>query len=495
MYQTCLAFAACGLVLTLAVAGLTLYGNKKKASAREGDDGNRRSFPAGFIVKLGELIERFYIPVLFIIFAVFLYTRIKKLDLLPNGFHVDELSMAVDAKSIRDHGTDRWGIRFPVYFQNYGAGQNSFYIYIQSLLLMFLPCTIFSFRIQAVLWGALCFFAMYGICRELFESKGWALLGPILVTVLPVYVMSERWGLEAYLFLPFSSFIMFFAIRAVKYGKWYDWILTGTVMGLALYTYAVSYVILPIFLALTGIYLAYLKKLSIKNLLQVGIPMGLLAFPLIVFQLVCFGFIPPFSTPFSDFVPLPLPRGNDMKLSNVLVNIPFWRKLFLGGEELTYNVFPEFGTVYMFLIPFFIAGLVIAVKELISSLREKKVSLLSLLLFLFIGNAIFLMIVDAPSVNRCNGIFAPVLVLIAVAVFRLFKTNPLCISWLTVWTGASFALFMYYYVYFQIPVYGIQPVHTSASAARAILKSEESYIKAENTLIYVLFEDPAMAPE
>ena len=233
------AFAVTGLVITLIVAGVSVYRGRKGPVT-----------VGRFFAGLGTFIDRYYPIFLLLILAVFLMSRILKLASFPNGIHVDELSMAADAKSILLNGTDRWGIHYPAYFQNYGGGMNALYIYIQAFLLSFLPSTIFAFRIQAVFWGAMCLFAMFGICRELTENNGYALMGPILVTTLPVYIMSERWGLEANLFLPFSTIVMYLLIRAVKYGKAYDYAFAGLFMGASLYTYAVSYIVWPVFLLL-----------------------------------------------------------------------------------------------------------------------------------------------------------------------------------------------------------------------------------------------------
>ncbi|MBQ7563123.1 MAG: glycosyltransferase family 39 protein [Lachnospiraceae bacterium] len=487
-------FAVTGLVLTLLFAAVPYFKGQKQAEAESGTAPEMESTESVKIMfRLGQWITRYYLVILLLIFAVFLFTRIFKLDSFPNGFHVDELSMAVDAKSIRDNGTDRSGIRYPVYFQNYGGGQNALYTYVEAVLLNFLPSTIFSFRIQAVFWGALCFFAMFGICYEITGSYGWALLGPLLVTTMPVYLMSERWGLEAYLFLPFSSFVMYFAIRAVKYERDRDWIMTGLVMGFSLYTYAVSYIVFPIFLLLTGIYLIRVRKLSVKRVLLLGIPLGLLAFPLVLFQLVNFKIIPGFSTLISDFFPLPIPREQEVSLSNICINLSFFRELFLGGEELTYNSFKEFGTIYLFLLPFVLAGFVICIKDLVRSLRERSFTVSALLLFYWFGATVFMLLVTKPNVNRVNELFMPFLLFIAIAVYRLFASRPFYLIWLFLWNSASFAFFLYFYFFLQNAVYGYHPLYTSASPGKAILKSEEQYLTDENTHIYIQFADGAIS--
>ncbi|MCR5302458.1 MAG: glycosyltransferase family 39 protein [Lachnospiraceae bacterium] len=477
------AFALTGLAISLIVIFLCV--RKKKA-------GNTSS--GGFLTVIGSFIEKYHIIFLFLIFAVFLISRLLKLETFPSGFHVDELSMAVDAKSILNSGTDRGGIRYPAYFQNYGGGQNALYIYIQAFILSFMKPTIFAFRVQAVFWGAVCFFMMYAICYELTNNRGWALAGPVLVTVLPVYIMSERWGLEAYLFLPFSSIVMYLAIRAVKYEKAYYWILTGVFLGASLYTYAVSYVAWPVFLVLTLAYLLYLKKIRISQVVEFIIPLIILAFPLILFQLVNFKIIPPFSLGISDYFPLPIEREHEMGLTNMWDSLKFTGKLLLGGEALTYNSVREFGTIYLFLIPFLIIGFVICIKKTIESIKNRTFTCHALILFFWFGSTVFMLLVKGPSVNRLNMIFMPFLLFIVIGIHDLVSDSAAGVSALIVWTGASFVFFMYFYFFMMNDMYARHELFTNSSFAKAIVLSEKYYMKDENTHIYVQFENEAIEP-
>ncbi len=472
------AFAITGLIITLIVTSTSVYLSKKGTTK-----------PVKFLNTLGSFIDKYHLLFLFLIFAVFLMSRILKLDSLPNGIHIDEIAVQIDSKCILLNGTDRWGYRYPAYFYDYGNGQNALYTYVEAFLLMFLPPTIFTLRIQAVLWGALCFFAMYGICLEITSSKGYSLIGPILVTTLPIFIMSERWALEAYLFLPTATITMYFLIRAVKYQKIRDWVLSGIFMGTSLYTYAISHMVWPIFLVLAGIYLIYLRKIHIKQLICFGIPLGILAFPLIIFQLVNFHIIEPLFLWKSDYIPLLEQRGEELSLSNALHNISYFKDLFLGDYKLTYNAFPEFGTIYLFLIPFVIIGLVICIKDMIASIKEKQFSILALIFFFWIGGTVFMLVVKSPNVNRLNMLFLPFTVFIFIAIYRIFCGKAVALSSLAVWTGVSFVFFMYFYFFLQNSVYGYHLLFSDTTGAKALFKTEKDYLTDENTHIYLQFED------
>lgn len=470
-----LGFALTGLVITLIVAAVSM---RKAGTAMQ-----ERETVCSKIIRF---IDRYYLVFLFLLFVLFLITRIYKLDSFPNGINVDELGTAVDSKCIRFHGTDRHGIRFPVYFQNYGGGQSALYTYTAAFLLSFFPSGFYAFRLPAVIYGAVCFFFTYAICIEITQNKWMSLAGPALVTMLPVYFMMERWALDCNLFLPVSTVAMYFVVRALKYSKWYDWLLAGLAVGATLYTYVLSYIVIPLFLLFMFVYVLRLKQSDIRRALCFIIPVAALAMPLILYQLVNFGILEPFSIGPLDFVPLTWEREKDLGLANVLENWKFFREMFLGGEFLTYNSFVEFGTVYMFLLPLVAAGMIICIRDTAVSFRERKFSVSVPILSFFVSSVIVMLLLRGANVNRVNQIYMPVLLFVVVALYRLFEHRYFMLAWTGIWTVASFVFFAYFYFALQNSVYGYHPLHDSASPAKAVVRSESSYIAGPDTHIYML---------
>lgn len=487
-------FAATLLVVSVVILIFNYMRNISNISERKMFALTDRIDESSLFSTVGTLIDKFYIIFLFLIFAVFLYSRLVKLEQYPVGFHVDELSMAIDAKMMRYFGTDRSGVHMPPYFFNYGGGQNALSTYVNAILYFFVPTTIFTMRIMAVVWGALTFFTMFGIFYEITEDKKYSLLGPILVTVTPVYIMSERWGLESYVLLPFCTFTLYFIVKALKYHKIYDFVLAGILMGLSMYTYAVAYIMWPIFLVFAGLYLIYLKQVNIKETLALSIPLAVVAMPVFIYQLVNEGIIPSFSLGFSDFYPLPIPRESDMGFQYIIGNLSFIKELFLGGEPLTYNSFREFGTIYMFLLPLVLIGFIMCICDLFKSLKNKEYNPTSLFIFQLIGGGMFTMILRGPNVNRCNELFLPFMLFIFIAVYRMLKGRSLSICIYGACTGISFLFFMYFYFYIQFGVYGYHPMYTSAAPYFAVNYAKENYAYDENTKIYLSYEDTAISP-
>lgn len=207
-----------------------------------------------------------------------------------------------------------------------------------------------------------------------------------------------------------------------------------------------------------------------------------------------FRIIEPFTLGITDYVPLPKSRGGEMSLGNIPGNFAYIKKLFLGGEALTYNSFKEFGTIYMFLLPFVLAGFIIAVIETISSIRKKEYSPLPIILFFWFGGTVFMFVVEYANVNRVNELFCPFLLFIFVAIYRLLRRNQVTLMWIAIWSAASFVFFMYFYFFIQNSVYGYHDLHTSTTPGRAIVKAEKYYMKDENTHIYMQYVDEAISP-
>ena len=211
--------------------------------------------------------------------ALFLATRLFRLDMAPftaEGMHFDEMSAAYDAWCIQGWGVDRHLTRFPVYFMNTGPGQNALYIYLAAIAFKLFGFSLFKFRMVAVICALAAYVCLYFLSGKLFGDGLVSLIPNALMTVMPVFLMSEHWGLESYLFLSFSIISFYFLILAIDKGSTGYFVLDGILWGITFYTYGVSYVVIPLFGILTLGYLLYMKKIRIRDILGLGVPMALL---------------------------------------------------------------------------------------------------------------------------------------------------------------------------------------------------------------------------
>ena len=82
---------------------------------------------------------------------IFMLTRLVQITVLPKGLHIDEISMGYNTWTLSEFGTDRYGVSFPVYFNNAGSGQSSLYVYIAFLLSKVFGYSVFTLRVVSVL--------------------------------------------------------------------------------------------------------------------------------------------------------------------------------------------------------------------------------------------------------------------------------------------------------------------------------------------------------
>lgn len=238
---------------------------------------------------------------------------------IPNGLHVDEAGMAYDAMNLSRYGVDRFLYPNPVYFINFGGGQNALYTYLASFVIRILGFSITTLRLPAVFLSFLAAFCFVLMTKKA-HGKYFSVIVLFLLCVLPFSIMHSRWSLESYLLFPMSiisCFCLFWAFLKHK-KRWF--FLAGISFGLTLYTYAVSYLILPIFLAIVFLYSLINKKVTWSECFCFAIPLGILALPLILMLLVNNGIIPEITTPFLSVPEMFFYRGSEFSLSNIFNN-------------------------------------------------------------------------------------------------------------------------------------------------------------------------------
>ena len=216
--------------------------------------------------KITSLVEKYYKIIFFAILMLAIILNTYRLGEVPSGVHVDEAGMTYDAYCIANYGVDRFLKHLPVYFINFGGGQNALYTYLTAIVIKivgFYNETII--RIPALILSVIEVIMAYFLVKE-FKGKKQGLFFMFLVTIMPWHIMKSRWGLESYLLSPMFLFSIYSLVKAVKSGKLWTYALSGLIFGITLYTYALSYIIIPVFLILTLIYLLIKKKVKLKYL-------------------------------------------------------------------------------------------------------------------------------------------------------------------------------------------------------------------------------------
>lgn len=290
-----------------------------------------------------------------LILALFLITRLYRLSEIPRGIHVDEAGMAFDAFCLSRYGTDRYGLSWPVYLTNYGGGQSALYAYLAAAAIRLLHFSPTVFRLPAIFGGFLTLLFGSLVLKRTLGTKA-ALTGAFLFTVCPYFLMASRWGLDCNLMLGFSVMSLYLLMTAVSSERTGLFALAGLSYGITLYSYAIAFIALPLFLAPALLGLIWRKKITVSGLFAFALPLGLLASPLLLMIAFNSGIITPFPTPGFSIPILPEYRGSELSLMHLPENLNLFHTLFFH-DFLSYNGFASYGTLYYLSVPFFLAGL------------------------------------------------------------------------------------------------------------------------------------------
>ena len=346
--------------------------------------------------------------------VLFLFTRLYRLGTVPAGINVDEAGMMYDAFCLGRYGVDRYLDSYPVYLSNFGGGQSVAYAYavmaVTKILGRSIAGTLVA-RLPQVAGSLVLIVSSYLIFRERFSRRN-AWIGVFLIIIGPYFIMASRWGLDCSLMLPMLTLGIFLLYLAVSRKSKLFFLLTGLVFGISLYTYALSYIIIPLFILMSLVYLLVNRKIGFVNIIFMGIPMFLLALPLMLMLMVNNGLMTEFRlfgvftiTEIIDY------RGAEISLMNIIDNLGVFRTLLLD-DGFNFNVNPVFGTIYLFNIPLLIAGFVLNVRNIINRRRDMDM----LVLLMFFSVLVCSLIISEPNISKSNGIFFSLLYFVVVCI-------------------------------------------------------------------------------
>lgn len=357
-----------------------------------------------------------------LIMAMAISLRCYKLDQIPSGVNVDEAGMAYDAFCLSIFRVDRALNKLPVYFVNFGGGQSVLYGYITSIFITFLGFKLSVIRMTAVIFNCIAILLCYFMIKKHIGEKQ-AIVVTILLVINPWNIMSSRWGLDCNLLAPCLIISLFFLLRAEK---WLDYILAGISIGVTLYTYALSYAIIPIFLILVLGYMIYTKRINLKNLIILGIPIFIFAIPLMLMILVNNGIIDQINW-IITIPKLPKYRGSEISVNNVIKNLKSLDNIFIY-DDLPFNSLPKYGTLYNFAIVFAVFGFIVELYNFIKNIKEKKFTANSVIFLLFVASFSFMMFIADLNISKSNAIYFPLIFFEYSSLSFIYKMQNIKIS-------------------------------------------------------------------
>lgn len=371
-----------------------------------------------------------YNAVLVILFLGCVIIHFYRITEIPFGVHVDEMGMAYDAWCLSHYGVDRYLSSYPVYLNNFGGGQSALYAYLCSFVLKFCDISVFAIRLPIIL--TFLFSIVLGLKTIKLighEVRIKTLLYMIFVTILPVYIMLFRIGIDCNLMLVMMEVFVYFMFRAIYNRRNWDFVVAGIFCGLVLYTYVIAHVAILVFLLFIIPYLLFTKRIKPLQLLYFGIPLGFIAAPLIMMQIINLLNLKEIKLGLFTITKLFLYRSEDIGADYFsFENI--WRclkNIFLYGYR-RWDAVPEFGTIYYVSIPFVVIGLVksicISIKLLIhKEFYHGNIYVIWFFTMCFCGS------IMEPFTYRLNGVYVSVIyflvegVLTVCTIFKYKKTS------------------------------------------------------------------------
>lgn len=359
-----------------------------------------------------------------LIFALALFVRVYKLGELPYGLHVDEAGMGYDAWSLSQWGLDRYYKFYPVYFINYGGGQSVLYGYLCAFLLRFFELSTMVLRIPAVVFGMLTWLFGTLLIRENLGKKE-GLAGALLLAVCPCFILMSRMALDCFLFSGAAAVSLYCFTRALKAGTGRKALclygITGISFGVTLYTYALSWIVVPLFLVFAIGYLLYLRKIHWAQLVCLGIPLAVLAAPLMLMLAINTFELPEIATSHFTIPRLLEYRGAEVSLKNVLNNLPVLVQALFFYDDWRYNSVLTWFSLYPVSIPFVLVGVGEGIRSLCRSVRERKLSFTVLVFLWFTAQVCMGLCIKEPNVNKMNGIYFSMVFLTVLGLYKCWR--------------------------------------------------------------------------
>ncbi len=194
----------------------------------------------------------------------------------------------------------------------------------------------------------------------------------------------------------------------------------GNYGGVMLYTYAIAYLALPLFLLLSFLYALRVKKFSLSRWSCMAVPLGILAFPLLLEQ-----YINAFNLEEMHLGIFTITKLDEYRVAEI--GLPGWENfteslnsIFIG-DRFPYNSIPGYPNLYYITIPLALTGLLHHLRRLWKSLKNRDLLSGVYPLFWFLVMLFTMSCVTVPNTNKVNGIFFAVVYLAVDGIYVLWR--------------------------------------------------------------------------
>ena len=186
--------------------------------------------------------------------AAIIYTA--RLNQVPPFLGTDETAFALQAVSIATTAHDANGRFLPLYFQVF---ENVWFhpalVYCMAPVLAVVRPMAWAVRLPTVIVALGNIFLMFALARRLGTSTAAAVGASVLLALTPAHLMHGRLACDYLLPLPCVLGWLILLVDADRFQSSWRFLGAGCVLGLGLYTYIPSVVMMPLYLILTYVVL------------------------------------------------------------------------------------------------------------------------------------------------------------------------------------------------------------------------------------------------
>ena len=181
----------------------------------------------------------------------------------PIYLHHDEVLVALNAHAIATTGRDPAGNRLPLYFHVIGnLWQTPINIYATALFFMLMPVSDTAIRLPSVVVGLLTVVLMYLVAKQILKRELLAVIAAGLLALTPALFIHSRLGFDHHYPALFVTAWLLCLTRYVERRRLTTLFAGTAILGIGLYSYFASLLLMPVFFVLTCVVLIELSGRS-----------------------------------------------------------------------------------------------------------------------------------------------------------------------------------------------------------------------------------------
>lgn len=376
------------------------------------------------------IVEKIFKYKVHILILVGILIRALFYTYVPGGNNQDECMAGYEAWNILMTGHDSWGHYMPMYLVSLGSGMNALNSYLMIPFIALFGLKIWVIRLPQLIVACLSLPVLYKLVKLLFNERA-AFFALLVFVTAPWHIMLSRWGVESNLAPGFILFGLYFGCKAYTDDNNQKYLIISSVCyGLTLYTYALTWVLLPMVLAGQFIYL-FLKKRIRFNVYLVGfvLILGCAAIPCILFILVNKEIIEPIYTHVLSVPKMLVMRSGEFANSfdSIKENFLNFYSIVISqsdGSFINSDIY-NYGMFYKFALPVWMVGFISLISGMVIKIRNREEFLGEFTVALYTIASFILCILVKVNIVRSNYMWIPVVITIGYGCYMIATITPI----------------------------------------------------------------------